>query len=168
MLTVRAGGGCLDIFSLVCHFFSFLTPSPLGEGPISTEILSQRAVKPNTTNQLKLKKNILSSRGGVSGDAMVLGIFQCQGVLLIWFRVVQMPIALSVDASWGCLDIFLSSIIFLSPSLWGTVRYRLKYCLKGPLSPKQPTNQSKFSEALDIFPAFYANCCIRFKSVMIM
>ena len=104
----------------------------------------------------------------MSGDAMVLGIFQCRGVLLIWFRVVQMPIALSVDASWGYLDIFLSSIIFLSPSLWGTARYRLKYCLKGPLSPKQPTNQSKFSEALDIFPAFYANCCIRFKSVMIM
>ena len=29
---------------------------------------------------------------------------------------------------------------FLSPSLWGTARYRLKYCLKGPLSLKQPTN----------------------------
>ena len=25
----------------------------------------------------------------------------------------------------------------LSPSLWETVRYRLKYCLKGPLNPKQ-------------------------------
>ena len=44
----------------------------------------------------------------------------------------------------GCLDFF--SLIFyfsfLSPSLWETARYRLKYCLKGPLSPKQPTNQS--------------------------
>ena len=44
---------------------------------------------------------------------------------------------------WGGLDIF--SLIyhysFLSPSLWETARYRLKYCLKGPLSPKQPTNQ---------------------------
>ena len=30
---------------------------------------------------------------------------------------------------------------FLSPSLWETARYRLKYCLKGPLSPKQPINQ---------------------------
>ena len=29
---------------------------------------------------------------------------------------------------------------FLSPSLWETARYRLKYCPKGPLSPKQPTN----------------------------
>ena len=37
---------------------------------------------------------------------------------------------------WGYLDIFLSSIIsLLSPSLWETVRYRLKCCLKGPLSP---------------------------------
>ena len=38
---------------------------------------------------------------------------------------------------------FLSPIIylFLSPSLWETARYRLKYCLKGPLSPKQPINQ---------------------------
>ena len=29
----------------------------------------------------------------------------------------------------------------LAPSLWETARYRLIYCLKGPLSPKQPTNQ---------------------------
>ena len=30
---------------------------------------------------------------------------------------------------------------FFSPSLWETARYRLNYCLKGPLIPKQPTNQ---------------------------
>ena len=30
---------------------------------------------------------------------------------------------------------------FLSPSLWETARYRLIYCLKGPLNPKQPTIQ---------------------------
>ena len=29
----------------------------------------------------------------------------------------------------------------LSPSLWETARYSLKYCLKGPLGLKQPTNQ---------------------------
>ena len=44
-LAVGAGGGCLDIFSLVYRF------SSLGDGPIETEILSQRAVKPKTTNQ---------------------------------------------------------------------------------------------------------------------
>ena len=47
-------------------------------------------------------------------------------------------------ASGGCLDIIvfsLSSIISLTPSLWETARYRLKYCLKGPLNPKQTDNQ---------------------------
>ena len=44
---------------------------------------------------------------------------------------------------WGCLDIFflVYHFSFLSPSVWETARYRLKYCLKGPLSPKQPINQ---------------------------
>ena len=60
-----------------------------------------------------------------------------------WMIVGQGPIALAVGAGGGCLDIF--SLIylfsFLSPSLWETARYRLKYCLKGPLNPKQPTNQ---------------------------
>ena len=68
--------------------------------------------------------------------------FQGRGVLLIWTIVGQGPIALVVGAGGGCFDIF--SLIyhssFLSPSLWETARYRLKYCLKGPLSPKQPTN----------------------------
>ena len=65
---------------------------------------------------------------------------QFRGVSLFWTIVGQGPIALAVGAGWGCLDIFLSSVISLfSPSLWETARYRLKYCLKGPLSPK-PTN----------------------------
>ena len=70
--------------------------------------------------------------------------FQCQGVLLTWLTVGQGPIVLSVGAGGGCLDIFslIYHFSFLSPSLWETARYRLKYCLKGPLSPKQPTNQS--------------------------
>ena len=69
--------------------------------------------------------------------------FQCQGVLLIWIIVGQGPIVLAVGVGEGGLDIF--SLIYhfslLSPSLWGTARYRLKYCLKGPLNQKQPTNQ---------------------------
>ena len=48
----------------------------------------------------------------------------------------QGPTALAVGG--GGLDIFFS---ILSPSLWETARYRLKYCLKGPLNPKQSTNQ---------------------------
>ena len=48
-----------------------------------------------------------------------------------------------IRCGWGCLDIFslVYHFSFLSPFLWETARYRLKYCLKGPLSPKQPTNQ---------------------------
>ena len=54
----------------------------------------------------------------------------------------QGPTAHTVGAGGGCLDIFslVYHFSFLSPSLWETARYRLKYCLKGPLSPKQPTN----------------------------
>ena len=48
-LAVGGGGGGLDFFSLV-YLFSFLSHS-LGDGPIKTEILSQRAVKPKTNNQ---------------------------------------------------------------------------------------------------------------------
>ena len=44
-----AGGGGLDIFTLIHPFPSFFLS--LGDGPMYTEILSQRAVKPKTTNQ---------------------------------------------------------------------------------------------------------------------
>ena len=65
------------------------------------------------------------------------------GVLLVCMIVGQGPIALAVGAGGGCFDIFSLIYIFssLSPTLWETARYRLKYCLKGPLNPKQPTNQ---------------------------
>ena len=72
--------------------------------------------------------------------------FQCRGVLLVWIKVGQGPTALVVGAGGGGLDIF--SLIYhfslLSPSLWETARYRLQYCLKEPLYPKQPTNQPSF------------------------
>ena len=68
--------------------------------------------------------------------------FQCRGVLLVWIRVGQGPTALAVGAGGGCLDIFTLVYPFssLSPSLWETTRYSLKYCLKESLSPKT-TNQ---------------------------
>ena len=52
-LAIGAGGGCLDIFSLI-YLFLFSFSLSLGDGPIYTEILSQRAVKPKTANQLFL------------------------------------------------------------------------------------------------------------------
>ena len=75
------------------------------------------------------------------GGAMVLGKLPVPGRHLIWSSVGQGPTALAVGAGVSCLDIFFLSIIsLLSPSLWETARYRLKYCLKGPLSRNQPTN----------------------------
>ena len=79
--------------------------------------------------------------------------FQCRGILLIWIRVGQGPTALAVGADEVVWTFFLSSTSsLLSPSLWETARYRMKYCLKGPLSPKQPTNQPR-NTSLDIIYA---------------
>ena len=83
------------------------------------------------------------SNRGWSGGAMVLGKLPVPGRPIIWSIVGQGPTALAVGAGGGSLDIF--SLIYpfspLSPSLWEMARYRLKYCLKGPLNLKQPTNQ---------------------------
>ena len=72
----------------------------------------------------------------------MLGKLPVPGRPTIWITVGQGPTALAVGAGGGCLDIFTLLYPFfpLSPSLWETARYRLKYCLKGPLNPK-PTNQ---------------------------
>ena len=74
---------------------------------------------------------------------MVLGKLPVPGRPTLWITVGHGPTALAVGAGGGCLDIFTLIYPFssLSPSLWETARYRLKYCLKGPLNPKQPTNQ---------------------------
>ena len=74
---------------------------------------------------------------------MVLGKLPVPGRPTIWITVGQGPTALAVGAGGCGLDIFTLIYPFfpLSPSLWETARYRLKYCLKGPLNPK-PTNQN--------------------------
>ena len=57
---------------------------------------------------------------------------------------------------WGCLDIFSLALhaSFLSPSLWKTAEYRLKYCLKGPFNPKQPIKPIQLLLLLAIFIVF--------------
>ena len=82
---------------------------------------------------------------------MVLGKFSVPVRPTIWMMVGQGPFALAVGAGWGCLDIFTLLYPFssLSPSLWETAQYRLKYCLKGPLITKQPMSLVKFNA--DIF-----------------
>ena len=72
---------------------------------------------------------------------MVLGKLPVPGRPTIWIIVGQGPTALAVGAGGGCLGIIslVYHFSFLTPSLWEMARYRLKYCLKWPLSPNQPT-----------------------------
>ena len=76
---------------------------------------------------------------------MVLDKLPVSGRPTIWISVGQGPTALAVGAGGDCSDIFSLICPFspLSPSLLETARYKLKYCLKGPLNPKQPTNQNQ-------------------------
>ena len=78
---------------------------------------------------------------------MVLGKLPEPGRPTIWITVGQGSTALAGGAGGGCLDIFTLIYPFspLSPSLWETARYRLKYCLKGPLNPKQLTILRNFA-----------------------
>ena len=88
---------------------------------------------------------IYQHEGGWSGGAKVLGKLPVPGRPAILNTVGQGPTALAVGAGGGCLDIFTLIYPFssLSPSLWETTRYRLRYCLKGPLNPKQPTTNTR-------------------------
>ena len=70
---------------------------------------------------------------GWLGGAMALGNLPVLGRPTIWMIVGQEPTALAVGTDGGCLDIFTPVYPFspMSPSLWETTQYRLKYCLKG-------------------------------------
>ena len=73
---------------------------------------------------------------GWSGGAMVLGKLPVPGrpANLDYSRARASALAVSAG---GVVWTFFSLIylFFLSPSLWETTQYRLKYCLKGPLNP---------------------------------
>ena len=90
---------------------------------------------------------------------MALGKLPVPGRPTIWMIVGQGPAALAVGAGGGGLDIFTLTYPFspLSPSLWETARYRLKYSLKGLLNPKQPTNQPK---PYGIYSRNFTSACI--------
>ena len=93
---------------------------------------------------------------------MVLGKLPVPGRPTIVITVGQGPIALAVGAGGGGLDIFTLLYPFspLSPSLWETARYRLKYCLKGPLNPKQPTNIFETASLNQTLDTTHFNRCL--------
>ena len=78
-----------------------------------------------------------------SGGAVVLGKHPVPGRPIVWIIVGQGPIALAVGAGGVWWDIFtlLYLISPLSPSLWETARYSLKYCFTGPLKKKNKKKQ---------------------------
>ena len=98
---------------------------------------------------------------------MVLGKLPVPGRPTIWITVGQGPPGIAVGAGGGCLDIFIFNYPFssLPPSLWETARYRLKYCLKGLLNPKQPTNQLDSCTIPYLIPVLYVALCSHKRSI---
>ena len=87
---------------------------------------------------------------GWSGGAMVLGKLPVPGCPTNFAYSRTRAYSAYSRCGWGLFGHFCSRLSsFLSPSLWETARYRLNYCLKGPLSPKQPTNQPNLGELFD-------------------
>ena len=85
---------------------------------------------------------------------MVLGKPPVPGRPTIWMTVGQGSIVLAVGAGGSCLDIFTLIYPFspLSPSLREPARYRLIYCLKGPLNPEQPNHVEESRKYIPIMP----------------
>ena len=117
--------------------------------------------KPADNKHILLKQSIVGCLfclyRGWSGGAKVLGNLPVPGrpTNLDYSRA-RAYCACS-RCGWGLCGHFtlIYPYSFLSPSLWETARYRLKYCLKGPLSPKQPTNQSVFISFILHFISYF-------------
>ena len=102
---------------------------------------------------------------------MVLGKLPVPGRPTIWISVGQGPTVLAVGVGGGCLDIF--TLIYpvspLSSSLWETARYRLKYCLKGPLNPTQSTIQpTQVAKSLLLFSSHYAELFVLYVTCSVL
>ena len=104
---------------------------------------------------------------GWSGGAMVLGKLPVPGRPTTSEHSRARAYIACGRCGWGLFGHFslVCRFSFLSPALWETARYYLKYCLKGPLSPKQPTNLLIFSLA-QIWIALDSNLCIVYTSLM--
>ena len=91
---------------------------------------------------------------GWSGGVMVLGKHPVRGCpTYLDYNMARVYCTCS-RCRWGLFGHFFSYLFsLLFPSLWETALYRLKYSLKGPLSPKQPTNyiDCKISKYWDRF-----------------
>ena len=122
-LAVGAGGGCLDILTPLSFLFLSLSGRRLVGDSISVYIgpSPKEREKEERKGQMRVK---MSKQPPSAPTTSAVG--PCPTVI----QIVGCP-------STG------SSPSTIAPSdhpHWETARYRLKYCLKGPLNPKQPTN----------------------------
>ena len=135
----------MDIFSLVYHF-SFLSPFLWETLRYRFKYCLKGPLSPNNQSSYWNDIYFIDYRAflyGWSGGAMV------QGKLSVLGRPTNLDNsgALAYCAFSRCGSrlfghfSFIYHFSFLSPSLWETVQYRLKYCLKVSLNLKQPTNQ---------------------------
>ena len=81
---------------------------------------------------MKTPKFVPLMNRAVGSGAMVLGKLPVPGRPTNLDKSRARACCARSRCGWGLFGhFFLSSIIFLSPSLWETARYRLQYCLKG-------------------------------------
>ena len=84
-----------------------------------------------------------SSMRGWSAGVMVLGKLPVPGRPAYLDNSRTRAYSACSRCGWGLFGhfalVFHFSLLF--PALWEMTQYRLKYCLIGPLNPKQPTNQ---------------------------
>ena len=101
----------------------------------------------NSISRVLIRVSVSIIFWGWSGGAMVLGKLPVPGRPTTLITVGQGPTALAAGAGWVVWTFSLvCHFSFLTPSLWETARYILKYCLKGPLPPTdQPTKSIIFS-----------------------
>ena len=83
---------------------------------------------------------------GRSGGAMLLGKLSVPGRPTNLVNSSARAYCACSRCGWEWFGHFFS---LLSPSLWKMARYRLKYCLKEPLSPKLPTNQPIYVHSVE-------------------
>ena len=108
-------------------------------GPQGPLVIYSRTPHHTILNKKMLRSHIPK---GWSGGSMVLGKLPVLGRPTNLGQSRARAYCACSRCGWGLFGHFFSrlSFLFLSPSLWEMTRYRLKYCLKGPLSPKT-TNQ---------------------------
>ena len=134
-LAVGAGGGCLDIFSLI-YPISILSPSLLEtarysclvgcfwfNGPLTQYFSLYRVVSQREGERReRIDESNMSKPPPPAPTASAVG--PCPTVI----QIVGRPGTGSLPST-------------IAPPYHPPARYRLKYCLKGPLSQKQPTKQ---------------------------